>query len=488
MFGVRKEQIDVLAIRSPEMVRAKVAFDLRRKGISASVNGERVDVEDAAGGTASIKLGKNEATVTSGENRKTVYSYDADGQIGEIASPGGLKIQYGYDPDGRLTSIRRGEHGAYRFGYHPDGSLARVQYPDQSACEFHRSDGVETSTYPDGGKTIREYNSEGLESSFQDPEGNVTRTRYRGFNAPSTVFFPDGTRHDFEYTPAGHLKRMLVDKRTHAEYSMDEAAGSVKIDFADGSFSSFSLERGKIVAAENEFSRVRIEYDSRGRVVSEDINGRVTAFQRDNLGNLVGIVTPDGKQIVYERDKEHRVKKIIDWHGRVYGVAYHENGAFAGVSYPNGVRLEASATEIGLMETLSVVFPSGNQDAISQSWRYDCNDRAISEKSGSDESEFRYDLQGRLTEIKSTAPHCDRQFELDANGNIAREDGRACRINCLNQYIVSLRVPWSRPATGGWKSKKFAPAISSIPMTWRRTSGRRRRSCKPIAAATRACS
>ena len=106
-----------------------------------------------------------------------------------------------------------------------------------------------------------------------------------------------------------------------ASITADLDAGAEEFSYADGSRTRL-VRAERIVEAENETCKIKIEYDEQGQVPSEDTDGRVVRFVRDAVGALIAIVTPDGERIAFERDTEHRVRRVVDWSGAPYEVSY----------------------------------------------------------------------------------------------------------------------------------------------------------------------
>jgi len=58
----------------------------------------------------------------------------------------------------------------------------------------------------------------------------------------------------------------------------------------------------------------------------------------DEVGNLVTLTYPDGRQVHYEYDAANRLVKVIDWAARVTTDNYDKNGRLINTLRPNGTQ------------------------------------------------------------------------------------------------------------------------------------------------------
>jgi YD repeat-containing protein len=122
------------------------------------------------------------------------------------------------------------------------------------------------------------------------------------------------------------LMRFDVNGETYARYQYDTENDSLDIRYRDSSREHFAFSNGRIVEAANEHSTVRLTYDALGRLLSEDTDGRVVRYLRNEVGGLIGIVTPQGEAISYLRDRDQRLTGIMDWVGGRYSLSLEGSG------------------------------------------------------------------------------------------------------------------------------------------------------------------
>jgi RHS repeat-associated protein len=336
------------------------------------------------------------------------------------------------------VAIGRDTRKPHRFEYDQANNLTTFRFPDDSATRFTYDDQGRLVAVRDrnGNQTRYGYSEAGQPTAIIDPLGNETRFEYDEWNLPSAILFPNERRHEFEYDLKGFLRQMFEDGREHANFSVDEEGGTVDVEYTDGTEAHFVLSDGRVVEAANETCKVKFEYDDQDRILREETDGQTVTYLRNEVGALTGILTPEGKKLTFERDKEHRVRRIIDWSGGSYEIGYESNGALARIGYPNGSVVEQRSTPIGLPEFLEVTSPRSRGEAITSCrWEYDECDRLKSETKDGKSCEYRYDHEGRLVETMGLGLAGTQFYGLDANGNRLQDEEGDCEFNGLNQLV-----------------------------------------------------
>lgn len=456
MIQFRKEQVEALRKTAEAGRRDGLVDRLRDEGMQASADPQTgaVRVQDAAGGTAQIRQGpEGQATITeitTGEGRAFRLEHDAGSKLQAITDPTGFRVGFRRDPKGQVVGIDRGQHSRYQFAYDDKGNLTEVRHPDRTSTSYRYDTAGRPTEVTDrnGNRTRYRYSDMGLICREIDPLANVTGFEYAQLEAPSAMVLPHGPVWEFQYDPDGRLAAMSVNGAAHAKFQTDEQAGTYKVDYADGTKAHFVLKDGRPVEAANETCTVKVEYDDQGRILAEETDGRRVQYLRNEIGALVGLVTPEGEKLTFQRDKEGRVSEVLDWSGQRYQISYGLAGALAGIGYPNGSAIRATASPLGLTASLIVVSPrAAARPLASFQWEYDLCDRVIRETADQDREvrAFRYDKEGRL--VEATGPQGVR-LELDANGNRIRDAAGACRYNGFNQLTDRAGTPFAYDARG----------------------------------------
>jgi len=434
MLKIRQEQMEQLGKAYNEQLRQAQLRAFREQGLKTEDDpSTRTTVlTDKAGGTAKIMHTPTGVSVTSGEGRTYLFEYDSQGQLAAITDPAGLRVEYEHDAQQRIVAIHRGPNNTLHFEYDAQSLLTAITFPDNSVQKYDHNDNGQVTIVTDrnGEQTDYEYLETGELISQIDRNGNETWFEYADFDAPSAIVFPNGGDHEFEYNEGGHLSQMYVNGREHATFKTDKLAGTYDVTYADGTHVHFLYDDDKIIEASFGPCTVKLAYDEKGRVISENTDGQLVKYSYNAVGALIAITTPNGEKLHFKRDKEHRVSQITDWVGNKYKIDYALSGALGGIKYPNRTSLTQQVTPMGLAQSLRVDSPLFPKPIIACEYSYDECDRLIEANENDQTKIYRYDGEGRLFGILASHFSGSEEFKLDAQGNNTR---KASRYNGLDQ-------------------------------------------------------
>ncbi len=438
MFKIRKEQMEAMNRSWQQRRRHQQIQAFRDEGLEAEEDPltQSVLLTDAAGGTVKITPTPKGLLLTTGQERVYDYEYGPNERIDAITDPAGLRISFDYDEENQLVAIHRGKGNTYCFEYDGLDHLSAIHFPDGKTRKFtHDNYGNLTSvTDRNQQETRYEYSDKELLIRQTDAKGNDTRFEYDGFNSASAIVFPNNDRHEFQYDDKGCLSKVSVNGAEHAFFRIDEEGGTFEINYTDGTKIHFLIKDGRIVEAINETCTVSLEYDDHGHLLSEDIDGQIVKYQRNEVGILTGITTPEGENIIFDRDKEYRVCGITDWSGNHYDIDYNLTGTLNSIKYPNGVMLSQEVTQIGLPHSFHVTSPLSQKiPIIANKYEYDLCDRVIKASENEQTKIYSYDDEGRLIGVHASDPMNSERFERDANGNCVKDGQGFCQYNAIDQ-------------------------------------------------------
>jgi RHS repeat-associated protein len=430
---IRKQQFDALAKVRGAYVRQEHLRRFREKGLKAEQDSStgHILLQDAAGGRASVSLEQQSVLISSGEDRSFKFEHDARGRVRTVTDPDGFPFVFQRDAKGRLASIERGSALDYRFDYDAKSRISSLRYPDESTVQY-RYDSVDRIIDVldrNGNHTLYRYSDTGELTSTADAAGNETRFEYFE-GLPSAIIQADGSRQEVELDAKSGTWKVSSNGLQRSAFRFASKTGTFEAEYADGTSARFVLKDNRIVQALNETCAVNLTYDGEGRITSEETEGKVVRYLRNEVGALVGLITPEGAKITFERDSEHRVRKIVDWLGGTYELEYQERGTLGSIRYPNGALLQMASTRIGFPESVNVTSKRYGQAAVSSCrWFYDKCDRATQMVTDGGSYLYSYDPEGRLSGASGET------FALDPNGNRSQDATGACRYNQLNQLV-----------------------------------------------------
>ncbi len=385
-----------------------------------------LDLKDAAGTRTRLAKTETGVSVTTGENRIFQFDLTTCKNPSQVIDPAGniigLDVQ---ERENMLFGIRM-ENGrnSWVFDYDEKRHLKSILYPDrtESTCEHDSYGNLRKFTDRNGNSSEFELDKNERLVRITDAGGHYTRFSHEDHMAPARIEFADGKVFGFEYSDDDMLKRFSAGNATIAEYSLDKETGWWEIGYTDGSRTRLKEEDGRIRKAENEAGTLEFTYDDQGGILSETFNGKSTTYKRGETGYLESIITSDGWTTTIGRDCEQRVKTIRVWTGEEIKIGYSACGALASISYPNGVELHQESAASGLPKVMNLASPSTPEAIFNKNFTRDQMDRVTRIRDGENQTEYTYDLEGRLVESKDTATDRCEKFTLDAKGNRLKDN------------------------------------------------------------------
>ena len=446
MFTISKPQIEALTADAQRRDRERFVASLRQRGFQAAEQDGAVRLEDPAGGTASIRPTSNGVQVSSGEGRIFSFAYDSRDRLETFTDPGGLQVRFAYDQAGRVDRVTRGETDDFRLDYDEHGLLRSLEriWKDGAASPAGQvytilrdaaGKSVE-SVGPGGASTGYDYSVFGLPKTFINPKGHLTQYDYDDEGRLSAFTSPEGKRQTYVYQDNGDID-LHQDGAPVARISSDPDAQVTTLRYSDGAETSFTFDGGRIIQGRNESCVVHLEYDEAGLLTSEEVDGRTVRYERNAVGALVALVSPEGGRIELQRDSEHRLRQVRDVSGGVFAIEYAPSGAIESIRYPNGVDVTRSNNPLGQVEAIRIGSSHAVQPLYESHWTYDRLDRVSTERDHTGAvSQFRYDPHGRLTAVDSEQAALRRSFRLDANGNRLLDGELPCSVNADDQLLT----------------------------------------------------
>ena len=232
------------------------------------------------------------------------------------------------DPAGATTRAERDEFGRVVAVVDPLGGRTETGWTPLGQLAWRIA--------PDGARTAWTYDAEGQRLSVSDPTGSMTWFEPGPFGRSIARTSPDGLRHDFVYdtelrlvevsNAGGGVWQYRFDSAGRLQSETDfigrtltyehDAAGRL-IGRTTGSQERIAIDRdavgrtvrrrsvhgtfvyrydpvGRLIAATGPGTALEYGRDRLGRVLTETVNGRTTAFAYDAAGHRVHRVTPSG--------------------------------------------------------------------------------------------------------------------------------------------------------------------------------------------------
>jgi RHS repeat-associated protein len=348
-----------------------------------------------------------------GQDLKTLYNYDADGNVVSKFSPGNVTTTFDYDPTYRryLTASCSALHcatlvpdlvlgaplhviapngGDTSTTYDAHGRVIRIQDPRGGATETQFLDpGVL------GWQRIRTTQTDGSAGDgvlwterYFDGNGRTVRTTREG-GASATIVFADNSNRPSAISniyPWGQTPKIFTD------YTYDGIGRQIAMKRPDGA------TRGTTYAV-----GVRTESDELAIAQRFDLDGR---------GAAIRVIDPLSAMTQYKRDGLGRLIEIVDALGNVQRQTWSTRGLIKGSSDPDRGKVESTYTPDGALATRR------DNKQQQQVYKYDALGRL----------ESRNDLDASYNQVRTlTYTYDDGQAPHDASTGmlVAIDDSQA---------------------------------------------------------------
>ncbi|OAT34369.1 Rhs repeat-containing protein, partial [Buttiauxella brennerae ATCC 51605] len=260
--------------------------------------------------------------------RTTEYRYNEEGDIRQVALPGGHSLRYEYNDAGQLTQLTAPGNQVWLWAYDDHGSMVSLTDPQGRSQQFSYSEQgnllqritpggatwhwdynalhqVRQTTAPDGGVTHTEQDILGRLLSVKDPLGFTTQFRHSKKHAGpqgsvEEINRPDGVRELMRHN-SEKLPESVADgegKTTRYEYgAFDLLTAVIRPDGERLECRYDKLTRlTDIINAEGE--SYHLTYDKAGQLIAEtDFTGRTLRYEYDAAGRCICTIFPDGTHL-----------------------------------------------------------------------------------------------------------------------------------------------------------------------------------------------
>ncbi len=251
---------------------------------------------ESPAGDFSVLMQHSDGALTRTMKNRTVYEFDANGQLVSVTDRNGNQTQYTYENRHLMSIID-----------------------------------------PVGLQTVFAYSGDRV-STITDPAGRVTTLSYDSAGNLVQIIDPDMTSRTFEYD-ADHHMTAEVDKRGNREESFYDFHGRAKEALlADGSVVRVTPAHGRGLctptATTDPFNlRVARSLGPAASVYS-DGNGNVTNTLLDQAGQRIGSTDGEGSMPSVERNADNLITRSSDARGNSTNFEYDERGNIVSIRRP----------------------------------------------------------------------------------------------------------------------------------------------------------
>lgn len=367
--------------------------------------------------------------VQDGNNGKTSYTYDAQGNRTSITNALGQTAKFEYDSKGNLTKNTDPSGLSMTLTYDAKGNLLKATGPDGNSITstYDANSRLLSTTDTEGYKVSYEYNDKGMLTAATDPRGGKTIYSYNGYKL-DTVTSSTGEIMKVGYDAAGRMTTQSDAKgnlsqvvyndndqlintidplKNKVSYTYDRQDNLASVTDARGNTTSYTYDaNGQLTAVRNALGgTLSITYDSEGNMTAvTDPLGRKSSFTYDAAGRLMTETNAAGATVKYAYDKLGRPIEAYDaLNHKMYTVEY-----------------DTAGNPVKMTDALGYTYTSTYNDLNQLTQSVDPLKRTTT---------YGYDRKNQLTSVKdaiqgSTSQTIDAFSQItqmvDANGNRAK--------------------------------------------------------------------
>ncbi|MFF1480325.1 DUF6531 domain-containing protein [Streptomyces sp. NPDC058301] len=375
----------------------------------------------------------------------TRYGYNSSGHLTSVTDPlghttrittnaAGLPVET-IDPLGVSRRMRRGPHGQVTAVTDALGRTTRHGWTIEGMPAWREG--------PDGAREVWQWDTEGNLVLHTDEAGHTTAYTYTYFDQPATRTDPDGAQYAFAYDTELRLIEVTNPQGAKWHYTYDAAGRLIAETDFDGATRTYERDAGgRLTAQTNALGQtLRFTLDALGRMVAQhdETTGEVTTYAYDASGALLRAANADA-ELTREHDAVGRViSETVN--GRTSAYTYDAMGRRTHRTTPSGARSEWARDPMGRPTGLSsgdgtIAFVHdaagreterriGDHTILTQTWDRDDRltaqtlvtrheteaDRILQQRT------YAYRADGYLTEIRELTTGT-RHFTLDPLGRV----------------------------------------------------------------------
>ena len=515
---------NITEIRQPRNITHKFDYDIKNNltkytdplnhatNYDYNSNGNLTKITDPLSHTIQISRNSSNGLIQSITNpltHTTSFTYDSHGNIQNVQPPLVPPTVYVHDAASRLTQVTNAKGQVTRYDYYNNDLIKIITDADNNTINYNYDPNDNLSSISDqkSQTTNWYYTNQDLLERIENPLGNTTRNDYYGDGSLKSITLPEGQIKNYSYDQAGRLKNISSGSYS-AQFTHDD----------NGNIKSVS---------DNNNMSLSFNYDELNRLDDyTDYFGNTVDYEYDAASNIISIIYPGGKKVSYTYYQDNRLKSVKDWNGKTTSYTYRADGSIQQVTYPNGCytlyqydsadRLtgiynrksngeiiasysyqldelgnhtsENRNEPLGLptysSKNIALTYNVANriQSAGSNSYTFN-NNGNLTNKTGSNNLNFQYDFENRLTNI-SGAHSAIYIYDVFGNRRQATRNGNTVRYvldingplsqvlmekdingNVLNYYIYGIGLIYRIKPNGTYQYYHFNNVGSTIAIT-----------------------
>jgi YD repeat-containing protein len=363
------------------------------------------------------------------QNRKVQFALDAQGRLIEVDDLGGNAWAYSYNADGRLKAAKDPlQRLNFSVFFHDNGRVRRLQLPS-GIIQFNYDDATRSTTVLDRKSLVSRFfqNEDGITTRVVNPLGEETAIALDDSRNVLSLSRNGSVVERLEYDQQHRITARhstLESSTVDRAYSYDPASGQLSgIHASNGPDQSFSYdENGNPASAVLPDGEQKFQFSSNGDLAGLSTSAANLTFSPDSDGLFASMTDGQNARTALQYKAGSQLQEVT-FPGGIKGTfEYQPSGLRSKLVLSNGGRAEYNYDPAGNLTGSKVFDKKGKQingqnldmDESYQLTRWTLFDGTV--------TEFKYDRNGNLTEIKKGK--LITRFEYDA-------------VNRLNAVITS---------------------------------------------------
>jgi RHS repeat-associated protein len=334
---------------------------------------------------------------------QTVYIFNPDGALANIADANSNRVSFSYDSEGYTLTDTIGRN--FRVDFNTDGYVSQItdpigriytyEYKDGKLLAFHNAgDGTTQYTYDNQGRmeSVIDSNNHTVVTNHYDNLGRVDR-QFDASQSTTRFIYQDNPRVTTIIDGEGHQTIHEFDDQYRLIKERDALGNTVEYQYDDDNNRTYIKDRNGY--------ETFVKYDGPNLVEVKDAMGQIAAFKYNAQNNLIYTRNGSGAETVLEYDEHGNLLHVQDAEGGNTYLTYFNNG-----------------------------LPRSLADAINH------------------QTQFSYDADGNLEKVENAA-HNITSFEYDDVGRrtaMTDANGRNVKFeHDPNNHIVRIIDPKGQP-------------------------------------------
>jgi len=377
------------------------------------------------------------------------YFYDKLDRIQQLSDNMGVIAKYTYDGNGNQLTVTDGLDRTMTYAYDalnrrvsetlPSGATTSYQYDGNSnllsvtdalghVTAYTYSSLNQQLTHTDALNAITkfEYDANGNLSKATDANGNATAYAYDALNQNTAITFANGLSLQYTYDELGNVVASKDRARREFKYTYNPLGNLLTKTYPDGTTDKYTYDGiSRMLSAVNKDATVTFTYDKAGRLLSETLNGKVTGYSYDVAAGKRTLTYPSGMKVVEHLNARDLITSILQNGEEVVTMAYNVAGQKTQQVYANGITTDYAYNENGWLSEIKA-----DHDIMHLQMEYDAignMTKRIDALNAERTESYGYDVISQLTSFKRGTT-VDKSYQFDLLGN---------RIKTLENGVVT---------------------------------------------------